>query len=287
MTNRIIVIGGSGFLGSHIIKALQKEKICEITNGDLVPNKLLKCNFIKLDILNKDSIINKLNNIDIIINCTGQITQPFNLCYKLNSIGTINISKAVASSKARLIHISTVAVYGSADYCNEESQLNPETNYATAKAIAEQIFLENYDNKRLTILRISNLYGGHQMKGIFAYLLKSYHSDRNLHFNNDGTLTRSFMHVEDCANIISEIVKNSKLAGIYNVKGHETYSVKGMLQQFETNFDVVFEKKFNQTLPLENIENLDDLKLRSLINIQPKWKLFDFIEKELGNQIYA
>ena len=95
------------------------------------------------------------------------------------------------------------------------------------------------------------------------------------------------MHVEDCTNLISEVVKNSKLPGIYNVKGHETYSVKDMVQQFETNFDVVFEKSFNQTLPCENIESLEDSKLRSLINLQPKWQLFDFIEKELGNQIYA
>ena len=281
------MIGGSGFLGSNIVTSLQKSGIKNVAYGDLISNKYLDCEYVKLDVLDLNNIIKKLNNIDIIINCAGQITQPFNLCYKLNSIGAMNISKAVTSSKARLIHISTVAVYGSADYCNEESPLNPETNYATAKAFAEQIFLENCDKKKLTILRISNLYGGHQMKGVFAYLLRSYHSDRKLHFNNDGTLTRSFMHVEDCANLIAEVVKNSKLTGIYNVKGHETYSVKDMVQQFETNFDVVFEKSFNQTFPWENIENLEDSKLRALINLKPKWQLFDFIEKELGNQIYA
>ena len=79
----------------------------------------------------------------------------------------------------------------------------------------------------------------------------------------------------------------NKLTGIFNVKGHETYSVKELVQQFENRFNVVFKKSLNQTLPWENIENLEDTKLRSLINLQPKWHLFDFIEKELGSQVYV
>jgi UDP-glucose 4-epimerase len=282
-----MVIGGSGFLGSNIVKSLQISGVKKVVCGDLIPNKHLDCEFVKLDVFDLNNITKIFNNIDIIINCTGQITQPFNLCYKLNSIGTMNISQAVSGSKTRLIHISTVAVYGSADYCNEESPLNPETNYATAKAFAEQIFMENCDKKKLTILRISNLYGGRQMKGVFAYLLRSYHTDRKLNFNNDGTLTRSFLHVEDCADIITEVVKNSKITGIFNIKGHETYSVRELVNQFENQFDIEFEKSFSQDSPWENIENLEDTKLRSLIHPQPQWHLVDFIEKELENQIYV
>ena len=287
LIDKIIVLGGSGFLGSYIVKALQKAEIGDIFYGDIVSNSALNCKYVKLDLLDANDMSKSLDAYDTIINCTGQITQPFNLCFKLNSIGITNLAKVLLGKRNRLIHISTVAVYGSAGNCNEESPLNPETNYATAKAFAEQILLKNYDKKRLAILRISNLYGCHQVKGIFAYLLRSYHTDRKLNFNNDGTLTRSFMHVEDCADIIADVVKNRKVTGIYNVKGHETYSVKELIEQFENRFDVIFEKLFSQTLPWENIENLYDSKLRSLIILQPKWKLFDFIEKELGSQIYA
>lgn len=253
----------------------------EVTCGDVVEDSSLNCDFVKLDILDEYDIINTLKDYDTVINCSGQVTTPFNFCFKLNSIGTSNLAKTLSNRSARLIHISTVAVYGSAENCNEESPLNPETNYATAKAFAEQILLENYDQKRLTILRLSNMYGSRQIKGVLAYLLRSYHSDRKLNFNNDGSLTRSFMHVEDCADIIAEVVKNSKLNGIYNVKGRETYSVKELVQQFENRFGSVFEKSFSQRLPWENIDNLDDSKLRSLIYLQPRWQLFDFIEQEL------
>ena len=287
LTDKIIVLGGSGFLGSHIIKALQKAGIGEVTSGDLQPSSSINCDQLKLDLLDINDTANKLGNYNVIVNCIGQITRPFNLCFTLNSFGIKNLIKALPKKDTRLIHISTVSVYGSADNCNEESLLNPETNYATAKAFAEEILLENYNIKKLTILRLSNLYGTNQKKGVFAYLLKSYNSDRKLIFNNDGSLTRHFMHVEDCSGIIEEVIKNSNLTGIYNIKGNETYTVKDLVQQFENHFDIVFDKSFNKNLPWENIDNLDDSKLRSLITIQPKWNLFDFIKEELKNQNYA
>ena len=280
------MLGGSGFLGSHIIKALQKAGMDGIAYGDLIPNNALNCKYVRMDILDVNDITNKLSNYNTIINCTGQITKPFNLCYKLNSFGINNLVKAMSEKTNRLIHISTVSVYGSADNCNEKSPLNPETEYATTKVFAEQILLENYNQKQLTILRLSNLYGSRQMKGIFAYLLRSYNSDRKLNFNNNGNLTRSFMHVEDCADMIVEVIKNTKLTGIYNIKGNETYSVKDLVKQFENHFNVVFEKSFSNRLPWENIKKLDDSKLKSSINFQFKWQLFDFIEKELGSQSY-
>ena len=199
LTDKIIVLGGSGFLGSHIIKALQKAGIGEVTSGDLQPSSSINCDQLKLDLLDINDTANKLGNYNVIVNCIGQITKPFNLCFTLNSFGIKNLIKALPKKDTRLIHISTVSVYGSADNCNEESLLNPETNYATAKAFAEQILLENYNIKKLTILRLSNLYGTNQKKGVFAYLLKSYNSDTQvLTLTNliNSKLKRSFFGPE-------------------------------------------------------------------------------------------
>lgn len=282
--NNIIVLGGSGFLGSHIIEALQKKITKNVVCGDFIHNKFIDCKFVKLNILDREEIRCKLKDYDIIINCIGQITNPFDQCFKLNSIGINNLCSVLSINKARLIQISTIAVYGSLKKCNEKSSVNPETNYATAKAFAEQILLDNNLNDNLTILRLSNLYGSHQLKGVFAYLLKSYFTDRILEFNNNGNLIRSFMHVEDCADIIIEVVKNNQINGIYNVKGHETYSIVKLIEEFENRFSVEFEKKFSNTLPWENILSLEDSKLRSKIDLQPKWSVFDYIENELKRE---
>ena len=95
------------------------------------------------------------------------------------------------------------------------------------------------------------------------------------------------MHVEDCADIIAKVVRKSKLMGIYNIKGEETYSVKELVKQFENQFGVMFKKSFSQDQPWENIVNLDDSKLKISIDLQPKWKFFYFIKKEMESKIHA
>lgn len=288
MTDRIIVIGGSGFLGSKIIQSLKSAGIEDVTCGDITFNNNIDCNFLEIDILNYNDLVSKLQDYSIVINCVGQVTQPFNLCLKLNSVGSNNLSKALLKNGPRLIHISTVAVYGSEEECNEESPLNPETTYATAKAFAEQILLDNYLKKKITILRLTNLYGRFQAKGIFAYLLKSYNSDYKLRFNNNGYLKRSFMHVDDCSDIITKVVKNNTINGIFNIKGEETYYLKDLVAEFEKHFGIEFEKKYNMKVsPWENIEKLDDSKLKSIIKYKFKWKIFDSFAKELDSQINA
>jgi len=268
LTNRIIVIGGSGFLGSNIVTSLQKSGIKNVAYGDLISNKYLDCEYVKLDVLDLNNIIKKLNNIDIIINCAGQVTQPFNLCYRLNTEGTQNLLESLQNSPARVIHVSTTAVYGSTEHCDESSPLNPETNYATAKAVAEFQLQDGLESSRLTILRLSNLYGPGQQKGIAAYLLRSNGSDRKLNFNNDGTLVRSFLHVRDAARVISRCVLESTLSGIFNVKGDDTYTVKGLIEAFEREFDMVFDKEFLSSSPWENIKVLDDSRIRTAIDLE-------------------
>ena len=124
------------------------------------------------------------------------------------------------------------------------------------------------------------------MKGIFAYLLKSYHSDRKLDFNNDGTMIRFFMHVIDCADIIVEVVKNGSINGIYNIKGQEKYSVRNLVKQFEKRFGIVFNKKFSDKKPWENFfhqtgeQMVNDKIKKSTLN--EYLRLNDFNEKSTG-----
>tara|TARA_Y100000590_G_C15626178_1_gene979437 strand:- start:268 stop:1134 length:867 start_codon:yes stop_codon:yes gene_type:complete len=280
-TSRILVIGGSGFLGSNIINIFQEFGVNNITCGDIVKNTDLNCSFIKIDLLNSSDLFKDLSGFDLIINCTGQITDPFNLCFKLNSEGIDNLLESI-DSRVRIIHISTVAVYGSSEFCDENSSLNPETNYAVAKAFAEKKIIKSCNEKQFVILRLSNLYGFNQTKGISAYIIDSYKSDKKLVFNNNGDLIRSYIHVYDCVKIIYEIVKND-LFGIFNIKGDETLSIKELIKSFEKEFKTNFDIHYSNVNPWENILNLSNSKITKSINHANSWTLTNHFKSQIKN----
>ena len=185
------------------------------------------------------------------------------------------------NTSSRVIQISTTAVYGSGEHCDESTSISPETNYATAKAIAEFQLQIGLISSRLAILRLSNLYGPEQREGIIAYLLKSFFSDRKLFFNNDGNLIRSYMHVQDAAQLIADCVLESEISGIYNLKGPDTYSIKGLIDAFEKEFNIEFDKEFSDREPWENIKNLDDSRICDLISIKFEQNLMSYFRQML------
>tara|TARA_Y100001970_G_C14252615_1_gene872931 strand:+ start:3222 stop:4061 length:840 start_codon:yes stop_codon:yes gene_type:complete len=271
-------LGGAGFLGACIAKELNRKEVFKVSYADVVKNPTLEINFIPIDLLELKSL-ERLTKFDIIINCTGQITNPFNKCFLLNTDGIINLTKIIDNCSSRIIQISTTAVYGSGKSCNETSPLNPETNYASVKAVAEFLLKVNLDPSRLVILRLTNLYGPKQKKGLAAYILRSYLSDRSLSFNNDGKLIRSFLHVKDAARVISKFSEESNLSGIYNIKGPDTDSIKNLISSFEKEFQVEFAKKFSKIKPWENIDNLSDSKLNTDLKIKYRNNIMTYFKK--------
>lgn len=250
---KVLILGGSGFLGQSIVNLLGKDAyIADIKP----PNSTAKQNFIHVDVLDFSSVLSGIEKFDIIINCTGQITNPINKCFLINTLGIENIVKAILlNPQKRLIQISSVSVYGTNSYVDEETEVNPESPYATAKAFAEFLICSRLESN-YTIFRIPNLYGENQAKGIFAYLLKSYNSDKKLFFNNDGTLTRYYLHVEDCANVIyNSIVHN--IYGIFNIPANDKYSVIELIDFIEKQFNIKYKATFDSIKPIENIDELN------------------------------
>lgn len=274
-------MGGSGFLGTAIINGLVTNGYFNVYCGDVVKNELLESPYVYVDLLNESNLNNTLSGFDLVINCVGQVSNPFNQCFELNSTGIFNLIKSLNRKTTRLIHISTVAVYGSGKTCTEISRLNPETPYAVAKAFAERILIHQNNDQNLAILRLSNLYGASQKKGLIAYLLRSYSTDRNLSFNNSGDLVRYYLHVDDCVRMIIEIVKNDSLNGIYNVIGNAKYSIHELVSLIEELFNMKYQVAFNRNPAWENIDELLDAKLRADIDYKPCWQLVDFIKGEL------
>ena len=107
------------------------------------------------------------------------------------------------------------------------------------------------------ILRLCNLYGENQTKGVLAYLKRSYQSDLLLDFNHNGNLLRSFLHVNDCAKTIYSLISDySNTRGIFNLSTHDTYTIKELVKLVEQIKEIKYTTAWKNNLPWENIEEI-------------------------------
>lgn len=277
---KILIIGGSGFLGKKIMKAFDKDQVTYYY-ADLNPVKGMESNFISLNVLNKEDF-NKLDSdFTTIINLTGQVSNPSNLCFELNTKGIHNITNYVRDKNAELIQVSTISVYGSSESkINEESKLNPETSYGTCKATAEYLIQKDLSKNQYIILRLSNLYGDDQPKGIIAYLLRSVKEQKDVTFNNNGNLKRHYLNVLDASNMIVTMCKNFK-SGIYNYVGYDVYNIHQLVSVFKKFSGDNFAASFEDRKPWENISEIDSTKIETTYKIHQKMNLESWLIKQL------
>ena len=256
---KILIIGGAGFLGQTIF-SLNNNGV-KLYYADLIPIKGLEDLFIKVDLLKPNCFDNLKINFDFIINLTGQVTNPSNLCFELNSKGIKNIIDYVRKCNSKLIQVSSLSVYGSSStIINEESLINPETTYGCCKAMSEFLIQSYLSLDQFNIIRLSNLYGDKQPKGMLAYLLRSLKNKEQIHFNNDGSLKRHLLNVEDAANLIVNIISNFK-PGIFNCSGDDVYSIKELISLIEEISGQKLEVKYSQIKPWENLAFINSEKL--------------------------
>jgi nucleoside-diphosphate-sugar epimerase len=190
--SKILLLGGNGYLGSHFSAVLEKFGFSNIFIGS---RKGKAKRHLVLDITSPNSVkLIRDQDFDFIFNFTGQISRPIQACLLQNTLGIQHLIQA-CGEHTKLIQLSSVGVYGSGDFVDETHACQPETPYSTLKLAAEELILAGIQPENRLILRLSNIYGSTQPKGVFAYLLRSGLSDQVLDFNNDGSLFRFFLHV--------------------------------------------------------------------------------------------
>jgi UDP-glucose 4-epimerase len=176
MNKNILITGGLGFIGRHLVTSLLDKGHNIIILDNLYHNQspedfkwIHSVNFIKGDIRDLETVNNATKNIDIIFhlaalsNVRESIENP-DYCYSTNVTGTYNIlNSAVKNNVKKVIFSSSREVYGNQSILpvKEEAKLIPINIYGATKACAEhlcEIFKRNY-GLNISIFRISNTYG--------------------------------------------------------------------------------------------------------------------------------
>jgi len=268
---KVIVTGGSGFIGSHLVDALVDAGIQVTVIDKKKPRKSLKnlhARYRLFDIQSEDAfeVIRKVKP-DVVFHLAAHIHDRESVREPImnaehNLIGTLNILEALRAVKnGRMIFASTGGViYGNQKDlpCSEETIPVPETPYAISKLTAERYmnFYHQVLNIPYVALRFANVYGPRQDSsaesgaiGIFASALLR---GEQAFINNDGETTRDYVYVSDAVDAFMKALE-SDYVGVVNIGTGKETSTKEL-------YELVASSVGTQTPPEYREEVLDVVK---------------------------
>jgi UDP-glucose 4-epimerase len=248
---KIIVTGGAGFIGKHLVKFLIKKDI-SVTIFDNFSNSKedsiadLKSQGVKIiegDIIKIHEINNAVKNHDIVIHLAAKISVEDSIknstkTFQTNVDGTKNVLIACEKNNIKKIIVSSsAAVYGESEAdikLTEKSKINPISPYGESKVMMEKEikrFEENHD-LNYVILRFFNIYGigqSPEYAGVITKFVKKIELNKSLEIFGDGMQTRDFISINDVVDSIYNSIQNGKNQ-IYNIASGKTITIKELAE---------------------------------------------------------
>ncbi len=260
---KILVTGGAGFQGSHLVEALIKKghKVSVLntyseTSLSNLANVLTKINLIWGSVTDKEIVDKSVRGHDVVFHLAAHINVDESLkdpevFVRANIFGMYNVLEAVRKHGSRLILTSSCEVYGDGhdlkkgEKLSETSELKPNSPYAASKAGAERFAYSYYKSfgTDVTIIRPFNIYGERQKNGTFGALIpilvaKAMRGE-DLTVFGDGHAERDYNHVSDIIRAYLLVLENKNLKGkTINFASGVNTSVKDIAEYIAKKFKV-------------------------------------------------
>jgi len=246
---KVLVTGGAGFIGSHVVDKLIQEK-CQVVVVDnlstgLQQNVHQAAKFIQMDIRSKQLIELFLEEkFDYVVHLAAQtmvhksLEMPDYDC-EVNVLGTVNILEACRKTNVkRVVFSSTAAVYGNVNSLPvvETSPTAPTSFYGLSKFTCENylaLYKQVYGLEYVA-LRYANVYGERQGDGgeggVISIFTRKIHQGAPVAIFGDGSQTRDFIYVGDIATANYQSLLTVNANNIYNVSTQTETSVNTLIE---------------------------------------------------------
>jgi UDP-glucose 4-epimerase len=305
---RVLVTGGAGFIGSHMVeKLLDLGAEVKVIDTMLCGNKIdhlagrKKLSVYKLDVLDVPSIEPLFAGIDMVFHLAAMVgveetqDEPVTLL-NVEIIGTSNVIALAAKNKVkRFIFASSSEVYGDSWVpMVEEGPFNPKSSYALTKLVGEHYCRAYYQKNGLeyTALRYFNSYGPRQdERFVLSRFVNRALAGKELFVYGDGTQTRDFTYVED--SVVMSLLAAASNAGINQILNFGTgqaVSINALADMVLTALDlkssikvslVDYDRHRSREIEVfSRIANVD--RAEKLLGYRPAIKLEDGLKKYIA-----
>ena len=297
--SEILVTGGAGFIGSHIVDRLLDEglKVRVLDNLSTGEKKNLaqhknknSFQFIEGDIRNFDRVKKTVKGVDAVIHeaalvsVTRSVENPL-LSNEINVTGTLNLLKAsVDAHVKRFVYASSCAVYGDTETLPNHEKLapNPLSPYAADKLTAENYakIFHNVYGLETVILRYFNVYGPRQKHGPYSGVISTFINclleNKPPTIYGDGEQMRDFINVKDVveANMLA-LARREAVGEVFNISTGEPITINKLTQTIQKIMSKSFLKPVHAEPRPGDIKHSygDITKARRNLGYEPKVQL--------------
>jgi len=298
--SRVLVTGGGGFIGSHLVDRLLGEGFEVVVLDDFSSGRVenLKHHFgrdgfvfVRGDVRDRDVVGRVVEGVDVVFHLAALVSVPVSvedpvLVEDVNVGGTLNVLKAcVDAGVKRFVFAGSCAVYG--EGCGvprcEDDVLDPISPYGVSKLAGEfycRVFYRVYGLETV-VLRYFNVYGPRQVYGPYSGVISIFIS-RLLEGKppvifGDGSQVRDFVYVKDVveANFLAMFSKNA-VGGVFNVGSGRCTSINELAGLLIELMGVDVEPVYSDPRPGDIRYSCADIgRARKVLGFEPRVDLRD------------
>lgn len=294
--NTVVVTGGAGFIGSHLVGSLADRGYHVTILDDLSTGKkeniehlLVNDNveFHRGSIADIDVMKILFKDVKYVFHLAALASVPLSLddpltCHEVNSTGTLKVLTAARElGVAKVVSVSSCAVYGDTEAMpiSEETPLNPLSPYAVAKMTGEQycrIFTRLYGLSTVS-MRFFNIYGPRQdpdspYSAVIPIFIKRLIDGKTPFIDGDGEQTRDFTFVDDAV-AACILAAETDASGEYNVGSGTTTTINRLVRLIAEISGKDIKPEYRDSRPGDVKYSSPDISRISRLGYQPKYSI--------------
>ncbi|WP_435346413.1 NAD-dependent epimerase/dehydratase family protein [Haloarchaeobius sp. HRN-SO-5] len=235
----ILVTGGAGFVGSHLVDALAPVadvRVLDDCSTGRAANVDEDAVLLEGDVTDPAQLSAAVADVDVVFHLAALSAVPDTMaeptrCLQVNASATGAILEHARRVDARVVFASSAAVYGRPDETpiSEDDSLTPRNPYGVAKLASDQYVrrYEQWFDVPAVALRFFNVYGPRQLpdRGVIPTFLSNARAGEPLVVEGDGEQTRDFVHVSDVVRALLAAATTDATGEAFNVGTGEATSI--------------------------------------------------------------